>query len=134
MKLMKRTQIYKATNLTFNPNTVEAHSYSWWRFVAVIEGQVVFNNFRYSPTTARHQYKVRSLMNELGIKIDIEMPIPSGINTLDLQSLIDQAEEHLCDKFINDQLQKQNQYQDAKARKLALANVIQNPEIEGLRV
>lgn len=71
MKFMKRSNLYQASNVSFSPATIEARSYSWWVFVAVIEGKVIFNNFRYSNTTAKHQYKVRRLMEELGIEIDL---------------------------------------------------------------
>ena len=46
MKFMKRAQIYKATNVTFDPKSYDAHSYRWWRFVAKIDGVVIFNNYR----------------------------------------------------------------------------------------
>lgn len=81
MKLMKRTKIYKASNVTFNPETKQAYSYGWWRFVDVIEGKVVFNSYRYSNTTAWHQYKVRCLMEELGIKIDLEVSTSSSLSS-----------------------------------------------------
>lgn len=71
MKYMKRSQIYQASNVTFNPQTKRAYSYSWWRFVDVIEGKTVFNNHGYSNSTRKHQNKVMCLMRDLGIKIDL---------------------------------------------------------------
>lgn len=131
MKYLKRSQVYRANNVSFDPKQISAFSYAWWTFVGVVEGKVVFNNYFYSPTTAKHQSKVRNLVRELGIKIDIEMPIPaslpgtygkygqpSGQDALKLQDLIVQAEEHLCDKFLNEVLKRQENYQRAKARKL----------------
>jgi len=70
-KYMKRSNIYKASNVSFNPSTMEAYSYDWWKFVTVIEGKTVFNNYKYSVTTARHQWNVRRLMETLGISIDL---------------------------------------------------------------
>ena len=63
MKLVKRKNIYMASNynLTFNPVTLEAHSYKWWKFVAKVEGKVIFNNYWYSVSTSKHQNKVREL-------------------------------------------------------------------------
>lgn len=126
MKLQKKTGIYKAANVTFNPIEIQAFSYKWWMFVAVVEGKVVFNNYRYSNTTARHQWKVRRLMHELGIKIDLELPAPEGLQTIratKLAYLIETAETYLCDEFLRDVLKKQARYERAKARKLAKAQL-----------
>lgn len=120
LKYMKRAGIYQGSNynVTFNPKTNRAVSYKWWTFVAKIEGKLVFNNYRYSVSTAKQQSKVRSLLQELNIKIDIEMPLPKGIESGDsLAEMILKSEEHLCDKFFAEVLKKQEQYQRAKARK-----------------
>jgi hypothetical protein len=110
---MKRTNIYRAANVSFNPTTLEAYSYAWWKFVGVVEGQLIFNNYRYSNTTSGHQAKVRHLLNELGVKIDLSMPIPRGLpgtygkygstNEASLAELIVQAEEQECDAFLREQ-------------------------------
>lgn len=71
MKLMKRTGIYKASNVSFDPSSVEAFSYGWWNFVRKINGAVVFNNYSYSSSTSKHQSKVWRQMDALGIKIDL---------------------------------------------------------------
>jgi hypothetical protein len=120
MKYMKRAGIYQASNynVTFNPKTFEAYSYKWWRFVALVEGKVIFNNYRYSNSTSKHQSKVRGLLNDLGIKIDIEMPLPKGISDNSLAFLIQWGEETLCDQFLTEQIKKQERYQRAKSRKL----------------
>lgn len=80
MKYYSRSKIYKASNVTFNAETCEAYSYGWWKFVARINGFVVFNNYRYSNSTSKHQSKVRSLMSELGIKIDLYVSTNCGLN------------------------------------------------------
>lgn len=79
MKFMKRAGIYKASNVTFNPDTCQAYSYDWWRFVDVVNGKVIFNNITYSQSTCKHQSKVRSLLNELGVKIDFTIKSRSGL-------------------------------------------------------
>lgn len=79
MKYFSRANIYKASNVTFNSETMDAFSYDWWRFVAKIDGKVVFNNYRYSVTTAGHQRKVERLLQNLGIKVDVFLQIPGGI-------------------------------------------------------
>lgn len=70
MKYFTRLGIYKASNVQFNPKTLNATSYDWWTFVRQVDGKVLFNTYRYSPTTGRHQAKVRSLMNSLGISFE----------------------------------------------------------------
>jgi hypothetical protein len=120
MKLMKRANIYQASNYncTFDPTTKKAVSYKWWTFVAEIEGKIVFNNFRYSVSTSKHQRKVRSLLAELGIKIDLELPLPKGIMPLDsLEELILTAEEHLCDVVGNEELKRQERNEKAALRR-----------------
>lgn len=69
MKYFVKLGIYKASNVEFNPKTLSATSY-WWEFVRQVDGKVLFNTYRYSLTTARHQAKVRSLMNSLGISFE----------------------------------------------------------------
>ena len=122
MKYFKRLKIYKdySGNNTFNPETLEAYSYRWWKYIGVVEGKTVFNNFRYSVTTAKHQRNAISLLKELGIKIDIYMPIPSGLqHGQSLAELVLEAEEQLCLDFLNKQAKAIDQYQRAKARKEA---------------
>lgn len=101
MKYMKRAQIYKGNNVTFNPATKDAYSYGWWRFVAVVEGVLLFNNFRYSVTTAKHQRKVAGVMHELGIRENVTLALPRGIrHDQTLAELYLEAEEHECDAFL----------------------------------
>jgi hypothetical protein len=70
MKYFTKLGLYKASNVEFNPKTLIATSYDWWTFVRQVDGKVLFNTYRYSPTTGRHQAKVRSLMNSLGISFE----------------------------------------------------------------
>lgn len=64
----------------YNPKTGDAHSYGWWRFVAVIKGKVVFNDYQYSMTTRCHQGLVEDLFKELGIKIDYVVNFRESLN------------------------------------------------------
>jgi hypothetical protein len=82
MKYYKRLKLYKASNVTFNPETMVAYSYGWWEFVKVIDGKVVFNNYYYSTSTCKHQSKVMGLLSELGIKIDMTIECPGGLQNL----------------------------------------------------
>lgn len=118
MKYFKRLKLYKAANVTFNPETKDAFSYAWWRFVAVVEGRLIFNNYRYSVTTAKHQHKVRSVLNELGIKIDIEMPLPRGIrHDQTLAEMIIEAEEYLCDQVLESEMKREARNEKARMRR-----------------
>lgn len=122
MKFMKRAGIYQASNynVTFNPKTLEAFSYRWWRFVAVVEGKLIFDNYRYSNSTSKHQSKVRSILSNLNIKIDMEMPLPRGIrHDQTLAELIVEAEEQLCEQILQEEIKKQERYARAKHRKQA---------------
>lgn len=96
MKFMKRAQIYKASGVEFNPTSFEATSYDWWHFVRLINGKVVFNSYNYSQTTCKHQQKVRSLLNKLGIEIDIELKTRRSLNNSDaLESAIKYQETEI---------------------------------------
>lgn len=117
MKYMKRSKIYQASNYncTFDPTKVEAHSYKWWRFVAVVDGVVLFNNYRYSVSTAKHQRKVAGLMRELGIQVDVTLQLPRGIrNDQTLAELYVEAEETLCEQFLESEAKRDER--NAKAR------------------
>lgn len=131
MRFYKTQNKYKASNVSFNPTTKQAYSYGWWKFVDVVEGKVIFNNYRFSNSTSKHQYKVARLMDQLGIKIDITMPLPNGIlktgessyrsgyeaKGLSLSEMIVEAEETLCDQFLRDIVKKQERYERAKLKK-----------------
>lgn len=89
MKYFKTQNLYKASNVTFDPSKVVATSYGWWVFVAVIENKIVFNEHRYSVSTAKHQSKVRDLMEKLGIVPDLIINVKRSIhNDEHLQFLI----------------------------------------------
>lgn len=119
MKFFKRLKLYKAVNVTFNPETMDAYSYQWWRFVGVVEGKLIFNDFRYSVTTARHQRKVRSLMKSLGIKPDITMPLPRGIrHDQTLAELIQESEEYLCEELLEAELKREERNIKSRIKRL----------------
>lgn len=80
MKYFSRLGIYKASNVSFNPDTCQAYSYGWWRFVDCINGKVVFNDYSYSNSTNKHQSKVRNLLAEQDIKIDLFVKVHCGLD------------------------------------------------------
>lgn len=79
----KRSGVFQDSNVYFNPITIHATSYKWWDMVRVINGLVVFNSYRYSISTSKHQYKVERLMDQLGIKIDVRIEAPKGLQNLE---------------------------------------------------
>lgn len=98
---MKRANIYKASNVTFNPENFQAYSYDWWRFTDYINGRIVFNTYTYSSSTIKHQSKVRSLLSDLGITGVFKIECPAGLQAPDrdesirehYQGLIQELEE-----------------------------------------
>ena len=81
MKYFPKLKLYKASNVTYNPVTYQAYSYRWWRFVDMIDGKIIFNEYKYSMSTSRHQWKVRTLLDLLGIKIDCFVKVKEGIGS-----------------------------------------------------
>lgn len=81
-----RDCVFKAKNVYFDPISMVATSYNWWEFVKVIKGKVVFNDFRYSNTTSRHQSKVASILRELGIKT-IDVSVAEGLQKFETHAL-----------------------------------------------
>lgn len=59
-----------------------ATSYSWWNAVTKIGPFIVFNACRYSNQTAKHLSKFRSLMRELGIRVDFDVYAHGGLQRL----------------------------------------------------
>ena len=82
MKFMVRSNMYKASNVEFNCGNWTATSYGWWEFVKPIKDKLVFNSFNYSSTTMRHQSKVSMLLDQLGIRIDLDIECPDGLQHL----------------------------------------------------
>lgn len=106
MKFIKKRNQFESSNLTFNPDTLQAFSYKWWKFCDRINGKVVFNSYSYSVSTSKHQYKIRSLLSQKGIEIDLFLESPHGLDDLNsavklyekriaqLQALIEKPKTH----------------------------------------
>ncbi len=121
MKFFKTLNLYKASNVRFNPLNMSATSYDWWGFVGLVDGLLVFNNYFYSPSTSKHQRKVRRLLSDLNIKIDLEMPIPSGLQTgKSLGEYVLESEAYLCNKFLDDEIKKQTKSDSAKLKRRSI--------------
>lgn len=65
LKFFKRLNIYKNSTGTveYNPETRQGRSYRW-TFLAPINGILVFNEYKWSPTTSGHQSAVRSVLKD----------------------------------------------------------------------
>lgn len=71
-KYRPRLDLYQdGKNNEFDLETFKATSYRHWLYSTKIKGKVVFNNYNYSVTTNAHQANLRTLLKELGIKIDL---------------------------------------------------------------
>ena len=92
-------QRFAKANVYFDVETQEAYSYGWWRFVERIGPYLVFNSYRYSVSTSKHQCRVggygywreqnddpkewgASLLASLGLKIDLWIEAPRGLQDL----------------------------------------------------
>lgn len=82
MKYKVRRDVWEGPNVSFNPKTGVGLSYGWWEFVKVLNNKVVFNPYSYSNSTSKHQRKMRELLRSLGIKIDLEIECPQGLQSL----------------------------------------------------
>jgi hypothetical protein len=98
MKHYVRLNMYKASNVTFDPSKIAATSYGWWEFVKVIRGKVVFNNYPYSRSTQGHQMKVRALMRKLRIKVDVVVSFPESLKNF---KTIAEAKKYHAEHIVN---------------------------------
>jgi hypothetical protein len=112
MKFIKTKNTYKASNVELNLNTMTAVSYNWWTFLKVIDGQLVFNSYAYSPSTQRQQYKVLKVLAEKGIKLDF---IVESRKSLTDSSLFEDAKE-LIQHDIDDLITAMNKKGSQKAK------------------
>lgn len=124
MKHYKRLGLYKASNVTFDPVAMEAISYGWWKFVRVISGRVVFNNYRYSVTTAAHQRKVLSVMRGLGIEPDLTIRTVHCLSKFSSTNGLLQAHlETLNEEARNEEYKRFKRNKRARERRLAAKEV-----------
>jgi hypothetical protein len=129
MKFIKKRNQYEASNVTFNADKIEAYSYGWWKFVAVIGGKVVFNTYNYSSSTIKHQIKVKRLMRELGINIDIEIKCPKGFQSdIALQSVVEHYKYRV--KQIKDKLENTKRRKALDGERMEAIKALMDEEYE----
>ena len=83
MRYSKKLNLYRDHNVTFNPESCRACSYDWWRFVDRKRGLVLFNTFSYGRAFNKHHEEVRDVLAKLGIRVDIEINCPVGLQDID---------------------------------------------------
>ena len=82
MRFYKTLNKFKASNVELDINDLTATSYGWWLFVKRINGLVVFNSYNYSSSTGQHQRKIKGVLRQLGIDVDIDIRAPKGLQNL----------------------------------------------------
>lgn len=119
MKYYKKSDSYKASNVLFHCPSTTAYSYSWWCFVKIINGQLIFNNYKYSNSTIRHQYKVRALLAELGLKVDRFVQVRGGLqNITTLRELNEKENKTLTDIEAAKEYMRKRRNERARQRRL----------------
>lgn len=81
LKYFPRLNLYKSSNVTFDPVTCQGYSYKWYRLVDKIGNTIVLNSYAYSNTTVRHIYKMRRLLESLNLQW-VEIEAPRGLQDL----------------------------------------------------
>ncbi len=121
MKYYKKLKLYKASNVIFDPINFTATSYNWWYFVRKIQGKVVFNNYRYSVSTAKHQYKMWRLLHELGIKVDLVITTNKSIaSDAKIKDLIEATNKHIAEAAAYKKQRAKDYYVSRRIRQLNL--------------
>jgi hypothetical protein len=115
-----RKQIFEGSNWSFDPSELYAESYDWWPMLMVVRGKLVRNTHSYSNSTGRHQAKLNTLLNQLGIVPDLTISVRASLNsdTLVKQELLELwAKDELRSERAR--LYKTNRYADQlqKARR-----------------
>ena len=73
MRFIKCRGRFEASNVCFYPDSLEGYSYDWWQFTVKYKGKVLFNDYNYSPSTCKHQTKVRHELSKRDVRIYLEL-------------------------------------------------------------
>ena len=82
LKLKKNGYYENSTKTNYvllTEGMLSAFSYNWWRYLRVIDDKVVFNRYKYSVTTQRHQRECMELLTEHGIAVDLFVESPKSL-------------------------------------------------------
>jgi polyhydroxyalkanoate synthesis regulator phasin len=102
LKWRPMSGIYKDSggNNTYDPVQERATSYNWWVYLKRINGKLVFNDYSYSSSTNHHQSECKSLLSQLGIKVDYYIRTRTGLQEFGdktLQELWERIAELECE-------------------------------------
>lgn len=98
MKYYPRLNVYKASNVKVDPETLKSWSYDWWCFSKMIYGRLVFNLGTYSATTTQHQYKARDVLRSIHGEPDLYVFTRQCLDRVSIQDLArDTAMEYATD-------------------------------------
>lgn len=75
----------------------KAVSYDWWVYYREIDGLKVFNSYRYSVTTAKHQRQTERLLYRLNRRPDIFINYRQSMSGLGLVSIEEILKEELAE-------------------------------------
>ena len=81
---------------------MRAYSYNWWCYFTAIDGIGIFNEYRYSMTTAGHQSRMKALLFTLGIDIHYTVRTSNSIagwNLLDVMQNLKNQQAELQDRI-----------------------------------
>lgn len=81
IKYFSRLNVFKKSNLIFNPETMLAVSYKWYNILQVINGKVYLNNYSYSISTIKQYYLLSHLLDQLKIEYKT-LESPLGLQNL----------------------------------------------------
>lgn len=132
----KRNQYENSTkSFVFDLNEFKAVSYRWWPFVRKVKGKVVFNAYRYSVSTAKHQDQARRILKDLKVKIDmtvhIREPLPTSMR--EIRKLEKESRAHdLCEAETK-RLRRNERARERRAAKKAITLVAPQSRLQLVR-
>lgn len=71
-----------------NQGNLDGRSYKWWSTLKTVKGKIIFNKYRYSNTTSKHQNDLRSALRYLNIPIDHEFECSEGFQVNSFENTV----------------------------------------------
>ncbi len=92
IKYYSRLNVFKASNLVFDPENMTGYSYEWYKLAKSFNGVLVVNNYNYSASTCKHIIKIKTLFDQLGLTYET-IEAPKGLQNLEV------SEDHYKNKI-----------------------------------
>lgn len=92
MKYLKTKHMMKAANVELCLITLKSYSYGWWLMSKRVGNKIVFNSYKYSKSTIRHQDRVISILAQMSGDI-VRVECPQGLQ--DMNSGINYAQSKI---------------------------------------